>query len=126
MLSPESSNPHFCPQRPEGLSAPSFSSCWWSAPSSGNVRLTIEFIDRVQKFHSAPTSCIGGVPIVMCLVFAWAKASQYVFTKLPRRLVNRYSIKCENIEYPKHLAKVNTLKEEKICVDSNVQKVQNA
>lgn len=36
--------------------------------------LTMDFTDGVQKFHTAPTPRIGGVPIVLGLVVAWAKA----------------------------------------------------
>ena len=37
--------------------------------------LTMDFTDGVQKFHTAPTPRVGGVPIVLGLIFAWAKAS---------------------------------------------------
>ncbi|PIT73922.1 glycosyltransferase [Limnohabitans sp. G3-2] len=40
--------------------------------------LTMDFTDGVQKFHTAPTPRIGGVPIVLGLVVAWAKAPQAV------------------------------------------------
>jgi UDP-N-acetylmuramyl pentapeptide phosphotransferase/UDP-N-acetylglucosamine-1-phosphate transferase len=36
--------------------------------------LTMDFTDGVQKFHMAPTPRIGGVPIVLGLLVAWAKA----------------------------------------------------
>jgi UDP-N-acetylmuramyl pentapeptide phosphotransferase/UDP-N-acetylglucosamine-1-phosphate transferase len=36
--------------------------------------LTIDHIDGVQKFHTAPTPRVGGVPIVLGLVVAWGKA----------------------------------------------------
>lgn len=35
--------------------------------------LTMDFTDGVQKFHTAPTPRVGGVPIVLGLVVAWAK-----------------------------------------------------
>lgn len=36
--------------------------------------LTMDFTDGIQKFHTAPTPRIGGVPIVLGLIVAWAKA----------------------------------------------------
>lgn len=36
--------------------------------------LTMDFTDGVQKFHTAPTPRIGGVPIVLGLAVAWGKA----------------------------------------------------
>jgi UDP-N-acetylmuramyl pentapeptide phosphotransferase/UDP-N-acetylglucosamine-1-phosphate transferase len=36
--------------------------------------LTMDFTDGVQKFHTAPTPRVGGVPIVLGLIFAWGKA----------------------------------------------------
>jgi UDP-N-acetylmuramyl pentapeptide phosphotransferase/UDP-N-acetylglucosamine-1-phosphate transferase len=36
--------------------------------------LTMDFTDGVQKFHTAPTPRIGGIPIVLGLVVAWGKA----------------------------------------------------
>jgi UDP-N-acetylmuramyl pentapeptide phosphotransferase/UDP-N-acetylglucosamine-1-phosphate transferase len=36
--------------------------------------LTMDFTDGVQKFHTAPTPRVGGVPIVLGLVVAWGKA----------------------------------------------------
>lgn len=44
--------------------------------------LTMDFTDGVQKFHTAPTPRIGGVPIVLGLVVAWAQAPQDVQTLL--------------------------------------------
>jgi UDP-N-acetylmuramyl pentapeptide phosphotransferase/UDP-N-acetylglucosamine-1-phosphate transferase len=35
--------------------------------------LTMDFTDGVQKFHTAPTPRVGGVPIVLGLIVAWAK-----------------------------------------------------
>lgn len=40
--------------------------------------LTMDHIEGVQKFHTAPTPRIGGVPILLGLVVAWAKAPQDV------------------------------------------------
>ena len=40
--------------------------------------LTMDFADGVQKFHSAPTPRIGGIPIVLALVVAWGKAPEDV------------------------------------------------
>jgi UDP-N-acetylmuramyl pentapeptide phosphotransferase/UDP-N-acetylglucosamine-1-phosphate transferase len=37
--------------------------------------LTMDFTDGVQKFHTAPTPRIGGIPIVLGLIVAWGKAS---------------------------------------------------
>lgn len=36
--------------------------------------LTMDFTDGVQKFHTAPTPRVGGIPIVLGLVVAWGKA----------------------------------------------------
>ena len=36
--------------------------------------LTMDFTDGVQKFHTAPTPRIGGLPIVLGLIVAWGKA----------------------------------------------------
>lgn len=36
--------------------------------------LTMDFTDGVQKFHTAPTPRVGGVPIVLGLVVAWGRA----------------------------------------------------
>ena len=36
--------------------------------------LTMDHVEGVQKFHTAPTPRIGGVPIVLGLVVAWSKA----------------------------------------------------
>lgn len=38
-------------------------------------RLTMDQTDGVQKFHTAPTPRIGGVPIVLGLLVAWSQAS---------------------------------------------------
>src|SRR5574343_314510 len=36
--------------------------------------LTMDHVEGIQKFHTAPTPRIGGVPIVLGLVVAWGKA----------------------------------------------------
>lgn len=36
--------------------------------------LTMDFTDGVQKFHTAPTPRVGGVPIVLGLIVAWGRA----------------------------------------------------
>jgi UDP-N-acetylmuramyl pentapeptide phosphotransferase/UDP-N-acetylglucosamine-1-phosphate transferase len=36
--------------------------------------MTMDFTDGVQKFHTAPTPRVGGVPIVLGLIVAWGKA----------------------------------------------------
>ena len=36
--------------------------------------LTMDFTDGIQKFHTAPTPRIGGIPIVLGLIVAWGKA----------------------------------------------------
>lgn len=38
--------------------------------------LTMDFTDGIQKFHTAPTPRIGGVPIVLGLGVAWSMAQQ--------------------------------------------------
>ncbi len=40
--------------------------------------LTIDHTYGVQKFHTAPTPRVGGVPIVLGLIVAWSKAEQDV------------------------------------------------
>lgn len=35
--------------------------------------VTMDFTDGIQKFHTAPTPRIGGVPIVLGLIVAWTK-----------------------------------------------------
>ena len=40
--------------------------------------LTKDFTDGIQKFHTAPTPRVGGVPIVLGLVFACYKAASDV------------------------------------------------
>jgi len=40
--------------------------------------LTMDSTDGVQKFHTAPTPRIGGVPIVLGLIVAWSKAPEDV------------------------------------------------
>lgn len=44
--------------------------------------LTMDATDGVQKFHTAPTPRIGGVPIVLGLAVAWGKAPSDVQTQL--------------------------------------------
>jgi UDP-N-acetylmuramyl pentapeptide phosphotransferase/UDP-N-acetylglucosamine-1-phosphate transferase len=38
--------------------------------------LTMDFTDGVQKFHTSPTPRVGGIPIVLGLIVAWAKAPE--------------------------------------------------
>ena len=48
--------------------------------------LTMDFTDGVQKFHTAPTPRIGGIPIVLGLIVAWGKAPadiQNMLTPIP-------------------------------------------
>jgi UDP-N-acetylmuramyl pentapeptide phosphotransferase/UDP-N-acetylglucosamine-1-phosphate transferase len=40
--------------------------------------LTMDHMDGVQKFHTAPTPRIGGVPIIIGLMVAWCKAPEDV------------------------------------------------
>lgn len=35
--------------------------------------LTMDFTDGIQKFHTAPTPRVGGIPIVLGLIVAWVK-----------------------------------------------------
>jgi UDP-N-acetylmuramyl pentapeptide phosphotransferase/UDP-N-acetylglucosamine-1-phosphate transferase len=45
----------------------------------------MDFTDGVQKFHTAPTPRVGGVPIVLSLIVAWGKASvdvQFMLTPI--------------------------------------------
>lgn len=47
--------------------------------------LTMDFTDGIQKFHTAPTPRIGGIPIVLGLIVAWSKAPadiQYMLTPI--------------------------------------------
>ena len=39
-------------------------------------KLTMDFTDGIQKFHTSPTPRIGGIPIVVGLIVAWGKAPQ--------------------------------------------------
>lgn len=43
---------------------------------------SMDTTDGVQKFHSAPTPRIGGIPIVLALVIAWVKSSAEIQTLL--------------------------------------------
>ncbi|PQA81822.1 glycosyl transferase [Limnohabitans sp. TS-CS-82] len=38
--------------------------------------LTMDFTDGIQKFHTAPTPRVGGIPIVLGLVVAWSVTQQ--------------------------------------------------
>ena len=49
--------------------------------------LTMDFTDGVQKFHTAPTPRVGGVPIVLGLIVAWAKTPPDVKEMLTRLMV---------------------------------------
>jgi UDP-N-acetylmuramyl pentapeptide phosphotransferase/UDP-N-acetylglucosamine-1-phosphate transferase len=41
---------------------------------------SMDTTDGIQKFHSAPTPRIGGIPIVLALVIAWGKSSAEIQT----------------------------------------------
>jgi UDP-N-acetylmuramyl pentapeptide phosphotransferase/UDP-N-acetylglucosamine-1-phosphate transferase len=43
---------------------------------------SMDTTDGIQKFHSAPTPRIGGIPIVLALVIAWGKSSAEIQTLL--------------------------------------------
>jgi UDP-N-acetylmuramyl pentapeptide phosphotransferase/UDP-N-acetylglucosamine-1-phosphate transferase len=43
---------------------------------------SMDTTDGIQKFHSAPTPRIGGIPIVFALVMAWGKSSDEIQTLL--------------------------------------------
>jgi UDP-N-acetylmuramyl pentapeptide phosphotransferase/UDP-N-acetylglucosamine-1-phosphate transferase len=43
---------------------------------------SMDTTDGIQKFHSAPTPRIGGVPIVFALVIVWGKSSAEIQTLL--------------------------------------------
>ena len=43
---------------------------------------SMDTTDGIQKFHSAPTPRIGGIPIVFALVIAWGKSSVEIQTLL--------------------------------------------
>jgi UDP-N-acetylmuramyl pentapeptide phosphotransferase/UDP-N-acetylglucosamine-1-phosphate transferase len=49
--------------------------------------LTMDFTDGIQKFHTAPTPRIGGVPIVLGLVVAWSQTTPDVKALLTPVLV---------------------------------------
>jgi UDP-N-acetylmuramyl pentapeptide phosphotransferase/UDP-N-acetylglucosamine-1-phosphate transferase len=36
---------------------------------------SMDATDGIQKFHSAPTPRIGGIPIILALVIAWGKSN---------------------------------------------------
>jgi UDP-N-acetylmuramyl pentapeptide phosphotransferase/UDP-N-acetylglucosamine-1-phosphate transferase len=44
--------------------------------------VSMDTTDGIQKFHTAPTPRIGGIPIVLALVIAWAKSSAEIQTLL--------------------------------------------
>jgi len=43
---------------------------------------SMDTTDGIQKFHTAPTPRIGGIPIVLALVMAWGKSSAEIQTLL--------------------------------------------
>ena len=43
---------------------------------------SMDTTDGIQKFHSAPTPRVGGIPIVLALVIAWGKSSAEIQTLL--------------------------------------------
>jgi UDP-N-acetylmuramyl pentapeptide phosphotransferase/UDP-N-acetylglucosamine-1-phosphate transferase len=43
---------------------------------------SMDTTDGIQKFHSAPTPRIGGIPIILALVIAWGKSSPEIQTLL--------------------------------------------
>jgi UDP-N-acetylmuramyl pentapeptide phosphotransferase/UDP-N-acetylglucosamine-1-phosphate transferase len=43
---------------------------------------SMDTTDGIQKFHSAPTPRIGGIPIIFALVIAWGKSSAEIQTLL--------------------------------------------
>jgi UDP-N-acetylmuramyl pentapeptide phosphotransferase/UDP-N-acetylglucosamine-1-phosphate transferase len=43
---------------------------------------SMDTADSIQKFHTAPTPRIGGIPIVLALVIAWGKSSAEIQTLL--------------------------------------------
>jgi UDP-N-acetylmuramyl pentapeptide phosphotransferase/UDP-N-acetylglucosamine-1-phosphate transferase len=45
-------------------------------------RVSMDTTDGIQKFHSAPTPRIGGIPILLALVIAWGKSSAEIQTLL--------------------------------------------
>ena len=44
--------------------------------------LSMDTTDGIQKFHTAPTPRIGGIPIVLALVMAWGKSETEIQTLL--------------------------------------------
>ncbi|WP_158272841.1 glycosyltransferase [Limnohabitans sp. T6-5] len=49
--------------------------------------LTMDFTDGIQKFHTAPTPRVGGIPIVLGLVVAWTQAPANVQAMLTPFLI---------------------------------------
>lgn len=45
-------------------------------------QLTLDFTEGIQKFHTAPTPRIGGVPIVLALLVVWGRVGAEVQTLL--------------------------------------------
>jgi hypothetical protein len=43
---------------------------------------SLDTTDGIQKFHTNPTSRIGGIPIVLALVMAWGKSTAEIQTLL--------------------------------------------
>ncbi len=50
-------------------------------------KLSMDFTDGVQKFHTAPTPRIGGIPIVLGLLVAWSQTTAEVQTVLTPILI---------------------------------------
>jgi len=48
---------------------------------------SIDTTNAIQKFHSAPTPRIGGIPIVLALVIAWGKSTTEIQTLLAPILI---------------------------------------
>jgi UDP-N-acetylmuramyl pentapeptide phosphotransferase/UDP-N-acetylglucosamine-1-phosphate transferase len=44
--------------------------------------LSMDTTDGIQKFHSAPTPRIGGIPIILALIIVWGKSSPEIQTLL--------------------------------------------
>ena len=43
---------------------------------------SMDTTDGIQKFHSAPTPRIGGIPIILALIIVWGKSSPEIQTLL--------------------------------------------
>ena len=49
---------------------------------------TLDFTDGVQKLHISPTPRVGGLPIMVCLIFAWSQSQGEIKELLTTMLIS--------------------------------------